>query len=66
MGAQPKIKISKSRRDRRRSHDALKNPPMSNCPKCGKSRRPHFVCSYCGHYGAKPKLVKESKSKSIN
>jgi large subunit ribosomal protein L32 len=61
MGAQPKIKISKGRRNRRRSHDSLENPPMSSCPKCGKSRRPHFVCSYCGHYGPKPKVVKENK-----
>ena len=54
MGALPKIKISKSRRNRRRAHDSLKNPAVATCPKCAKSRRPHFLCSYCGHYGEKP------------
>lgn len=63
MGAQPKIRISKSRRNRRRANDALKNPPKANCPKCGKTRRPHFVCSYCGYYGEKPKMVKSDTKK---
>ena len=30
--ANPKRKTSKARRDRRRSHDALKKPPGSVCP----------------------------------
>ncbi len=51
MGAQPKRKISKGRKNRRRSHDALDKPVMSVCPKCGKTKRPHFVCDFCGHYG---------------
>ncbi len=54
MGALPKIKISKSRRNRRRAHDFLQKPAVATCPKCAKSRRPHFLCSYCGHYGEKP------------
>lgn len=54
MGAQPKRKISKSRKNRRRAHDSLSAPALASCPKCKKSRRPHFLCSYCGHYGEKP------------
>jgi large subunit ribosomal protein L32 len=54
MGAQPKRKISKGRRNRRRAHDSLSMPAIATCPKCAKSRRPHFLCSYCGHYGQKP------------
>lgn len=55
MGAQPKRKISKGRRNRRRAQDALQSPSLSSCPKCNRTRRPHFVCSYCGYYGEKPK-----------
>lgn len=61
MGALPKIKISKSRRNKRKSHDFLQKPAMSSCPKCTKSRRPHFLCSYCGYYGEKP--VTKAKEK---
>ena len=52
MGALPKRKISKARKGRRRSHNALTSPAMSVCPKCGKPKRPHFKCEYCGHYGS--------------
>ena len=62
MGAQPKRKISKGRRNRRRAHDALNIPTLANCPKCKKSRRPHFLCSYCGHYGETP-IVKTTNKK---
>jgi large subunit ribosomal protein L32 len=51
MGALPKRKISKARKNRRRTHDSLKKPILSKCPKCGKSKRPHFVCGFCGYYG---------------
>jgi large subunit ribosomal protein L32 len=61
MGAQPKRKISKGRRNRRRAHDSLEAPAIASCPKCKKTRRPHFLCSYCGHYGEKPVVKKETK-----
>lgn len=51
MGALPKRKISKGRKNRRRANDSLKAPQMSKCPKCGKTKRPHFVCEFCGYYG---------------
>ncbi len=51
MGALPKRKISRGRRDRRRAADALKTPVISKCPKCGRVKRPHFVCEFCGYYG---------------
>jgi len=63
MGALPKIKISKSRRNRRRAHDSLDMPAVATCPKCAKSRRPHFLCSYCGHYGEKPVSKTKTKTK---
>ncbi len=58
MGALPKRKISKGRKNRRRAQDGLAKPALSVCPKCGKPKRPHFVCSYCGHYGGKPETAK--------
>lgn len=48
--AVPKKKISKSRRDMRRSHDALARPNIAECPNCGEVKRPHHVCKACGFY----------------
>ena len=50
MGALPKRKISKGRRNRRRAHDALKPGNLVICPKCGEMMRPHRVCLNCGEY----------------
>ena len=46
----PKKKISRARRNNRRSHDALSAPAVANCPNCGEMKEPHRVCSHCGHY----------------
>ncbi|MDQ7248235.1 50S ribosomal protein L32 [Dongia sedimenti] len=48
--AVPKKKVSKSRRDMRRSHHALKVVAAMECPNCGELKRPHHVCGSCGHY----------------
>ncbi len=48
--AVPKSKISKSRRDKRRTHYKLTVPGMSTCPKCGEIKAPHRVCKACGTY----------------
>jgi len=48
--AVPKKKVSKSRRDMRRSHEALKGSAHAECPNCGELKRPHHVCSACGFY----------------
>lgn len=48
--AVPKKKISKSRRDMRRSHHALKPQSRIECPNCGELKRPHHVCKACGYY----------------
>jgi large subunit ribosomal protein L32 len=49
--AVPKKKTSKSRRDMRRSHHALKSSAQVECKNCGELKRPHHVCGACGHYG---------------
>ncbi len=48
--AVPKKKTSKSRRNMRRSHDALVGAAHAECPNCGELKRPHHVCASCGHY----------------
>ncbi len=50
MGALPKRRISKARKGRRRSHNALKLAGVSKCPKCGVLKRAHFECKNCGTY----------------
>lgn len=64
--AVPKRKVSKSRRDSRRSSVwKLGNPNMVECPNCHELIASHKVCSYCGYYDGKEvlkdgKLVAES------
>ncbi len=51
--AVPKKKISKSRRNMRRSHDALKSASYEECSACGELKRPHHVCASCGQYNGR-------------
>lgn len=46
----PKHKISKSRRDKRRTHKKLSIPNFSLCPDCHEPKLPHHVCPNCGNY----------------
>ncbi|MBI2358228.1 MAG: 50S ribosomal protein L32 [Deltaproteobacteria bacterium] len=46
----PKRRTSRSKKNKRRSHDALSSPQWSACPKCGETVLPHRACSNCGHY----------------
>lgn len=43
-------KVSKSRRNNRRAHDALSADTRNECPSCGELKRPHHVCPSCGFY----------------
>ncbi len=52
--AVPKRKVSKARRDKRRSsHWKLSAPTLVKCPKCGEYVLAHRVCAACGTYGGK-------------
>ena len=52
--AVPKSKVSKSRRDKRRSSVwKLEAPALAKCPACGEMNLPHRVCSKCGSYAGK-------------
>ncbi len=48
--AVPKKKTSQSRRNMRRSHDALTPVNVQECPNCGSAKLSHHVCPSCGHY----------------
>ncbi|GAN65160.1 50S ribosomal protein L32 [Acetobacter orientalis] len=48
--AVPKRKTSPSRRGMRRSHEALRVEAHAECSNCGELKRPHNICSHCGHY----------------
>jgi large subunit ribosomal protein L32 len=50
MGAVPKKRVSRGRRNRRRAHDGLKAPNLIPCPQCHELRLPHRVCPSCGYY----------------
>ena len=48
--AVPQNKVTKSRRNMRRAHDALTAENPAECSNCGELKRPHHVCGACGHY----------------
>jgi len=49
--AVPKRRCTSTRRDKRRSHDALRAFAPSTCPNCKQAKMAHRVCPTCGHYG---------------
>ncbi len=57
--AVPKSKISRSRRNMRRAHDAISADAYSVCANCGEMHRPHHACSHCGFYRHKGNSVIE-------
>ena len=60
--AVPKRKVSKARRDKRRSSTwKLALPGMTKCPKCGEYVLSHRVCGNCGTYKGKEVLDVENK-----
>ncbi|RMG53396.1 MAG: 50S ribosomal protein L32 [Acidobacteria bacterium] len=48
--ANPKRRHSRSRRGKRRAHDALRAPTITECPNCHEPVPPHRVCPKCGFY----------------
>jgi len=48
--AVPQNKVTRSRRNMRRSHDALIAANPTECTNCGELKRPHHICPACGHY----------------
>ncbi|MBP8980588.1 MAG: 50S ribosomal protein L32 [Syntrophobacterales bacterium] len=46
----PVKRHSRTRRNKRRSHDFLSSPAISLCPQCGEKKMPHRACPNCGTY----------------
>ncbi len=59
--AVPKKRTSKSRKNMRRSHDAIQyTAAVESCPACGELKLRHHVCEVCGNYRGKQVLEVES------
>ena len=56
--AHPKRKISKTRRDKRRTHYKATAATISSCSNCGASVQYHRVCGECGYYRGKQAIEK--------
>jgi large subunit ribosomal protein L32 len=61
MTPHPKRKTSQGRRDRRRSHLALKGSQLVRCSRCNEFRLPHHVCLNCGTYDGVEVLEMETQ-----
>lgn len=46
----PKRRHSHARKNKRRAHDYLKAPSLSECPNCHARKLPHQACPQCGYY----------------
>ena len=61
--AVPKGKVSKARRDKRRSsHWKLTAPKLTACPRCGALRVPHRMCRECGYYNGRTVKAVEAEA----
>ena len=63
MGALPKRKISRTRRDERRSHLGLTIPNLSECQQCHSPKLPYHVCPTCGTYDGREVVKVKSRQK---
>ncbi len=48
--AHPKHKLSKQRRNKRRTHYKAEAPTLASCSNCGTTVLYHRVCPECGYY----------------
>ncbi|MDQ5988208.1 MAG: 50S ribosomal protein L32 [Syntrophus sp. SKADARSKE-3] len=59
----PVKRHSRTRRDKRRSHDFLTAPASSTCPQCGEPKMPHRACAKCGTYKGREVIPLEKTAK---
>ena len=62
MGALPKKKISRRRRDNRRSHDHLTTPALIRCPNCRRQMVGYQACPNCGQYRGRQVIPVEGEA----
>ncbi len=58
----PKRRHSKQRTAKRRSHDFLTPPGLSECPNCHERKLPHRACGKCGEYKGRAVLATKEAS----
>jgi large subunit ribosomal protein L32 len=58
----PVQKHSKSRKRKRRAHQALKPTHYVRCAQCGNAKLPHCACENCGYVNPKLALQMEEES----
>lgn len=57
--AVPKRRVSRTRRDKRRSNVwKMSAPELQKCPSCGEYKRTHRVCAVCGVYNGRQVIAK--------
>jgi len=59
--ANPKRRHSKARTSKRRAHDFLTRPSLSECPNCHERKLPHRVCLKCGYYDGREVVTVKAK-----
>mgnify|MGYP000175449762 CR=1 FL=1 len=65
--AVPKGKVSRQRRDKRRSsHWKLEAPGIVKCPNCGEFKMPHRACKACGMYNGRKVLTVDEVIKMLS
>jgi large subunit ribosomal protein L32 len=57
--ANPKRKISRSKRDKRRANwfASMKTTQLVECDHCGEQKLPHHVCPNCGYYKGRSVVI---------
>jgi large subunit ribosomal protein L32 len=58
----PVQKHSKSRKRKRRSHQALRPIHYVRCPQCGNAKLPHASCGNCGYVNPELALPVEEET----
>lgn len=56
----PKRKMSKTRRDKRRTHYKATVPSFGTCSNCGDMKLTHNACSSCGYYNGRSMFIPKS------
>jgi large subunit ribosomal protein L32 len=64
MAPLPKRKLSKGKRGRRRSHDAIGTPKLVQCSNCNSRMLPHRVCPACGYYRGRQVIEIDTETKA--
>ncbi len=60
--AVPARRVSKTRRDKRRSNVwRMSAPEIVKCKKCGEFKVSHKLCNSCGYYDGRQVVVVEDK-----